>query len=117
MVRRYTALSALGLLLALPSCADLISSPDKVTVILPSPAELAGIVRGVNDAFSRAAAGLGDGPKAVVLVRELAALYVALNAADATAADAAAIRAKAALADSRPMPTRSKSFCSSPPIR
>ena len=57
-----------------------------------------GIIRGVDDSFSRVSSALGSGFNATQLRSELAALNVALNATDATSADEALTRAKASLA-------------------
>lgn len=79
------------------ACADLISAPQSVNVILPAAAELLVMVRGVGDASSRVAAGLGDRPRAADLRDALSSLESALVAADAPAVDLALTRSKAAL--------------------
>lgn len=85
-----------GLILTL-SCADLISAPDKITVILPAPNDLVAIIQGVDDVSARIA-GEMHGSGAPALRSALQRLSSALQSNDATAADRELTSARAALA-------------------
>jgi hypothetical protein len=78
-------------------CGDLVSSPDRVEVILPPAEELVALVRGLGDASTRVTGSLGSGTNALRVRDAVSAIERALNAADASAAGRALNDAKSAI--------------------